>query len=293
MYILIVNPVSGRGRSLELLPEIEAEFTRRGLPFRTERTSGAEEATSIARAAAAERADGIVAVGGDGCFFAVVNGVAGSDVPMLFVPCGTGNDFLKSLPLPKEPLAALRAQLDAPLSRIDLGRMNDIHFLNVSGTGFDVDVLRCVDRHKEKHGGLLAYMLGLRDALKDYRPTEAHISFDGGPEERASFAIVSVGNGRYFGGGMRAVPDAKVDDGLFDAVVVKPVRKFMIPPLIAFFIAGLHIKLGFARLVRCKRFTLRRKDMTINLDGELFSADEANYELLPAALCVRLPGNNT
>ena len=293
MYILIVNPVSGRGRALELLPELEAEFTRRGLPFRTERTSDPEQATSVARVATAQRPDGIVAVGGDGCFFAVANGMAGSDVPMLFVPCGTGNDFLKSLPLPKDPLAALRAQLDAPISRIDMGRMNDIHFLNVSGTGFDVDVLRCVDRHKEKHGGLLAYMLGLRDALKNYRPTEALISFDGGPEERASFAIVSIGNGRYFGGGMRAVPDAKVDDGLFDVVVVKPVRKFTIPILIAFFITGKHVKMGFAKLVQCRRFTLRRKDMTINLDGELFSADEANYELLPAALCVRLPRENT
>ena len=291
MYILIVNPVSGRGRALKLLPEIEAEFARRGLSCRVERTSSSENAVSIARAAASEEPDGIVAVGGDGSFFDVVNGMAGSSVPLLFVPCGTGNDFLKSLPLPQEPLAALRAQLDAPLSRIDLGRMNGTHFLNVSGTGFDVEVLRLVDKHKEKHGGLLAYLLALRDALKNYRPTEAAISFDGGPEERASFAILSIGNGRFFGGGMKAVPDARVDDGLFDVVVVKPVKKAAIPVLIAFFIAGLHIRLGFAKLVRCKRFTLRRGGTTINLDGELRPADEARYELLASALRVRLPVN--
>lgn len=289
MYILIVNPTAGRGRALQLLPEIEAEFARRGLAYRVERTSGAENATSIARAAVAEAPEGIVAIGGDGSFFDVVNGAAGSDVPLLFVPCGTGNDFLKSLPLPKEPLAALRAQLDAPLTRIDVGRMNDIFFLNVSGTGFDVEVLRLVDGHKQRHGGLYAYMLALRDALRNYRPTEAMISFDGGPEEPATFAILSVGNGRYFGGGMRAVPNAKVDDGLFDVVVVKPVKKAAIPPLIALFIAGLHIRLGLAKLVRCKRFRLRRPGMTVNLDGELRTADEANYELLSAALSVRLP----
>ena len=289
MYILIANPVSGRGLALRKIPEIEAEFARRGLVCRVERTAGAEDAARIARAAAAERPEGIVAIGGDGTFFDVVNGLAGSDVPLLFVPCGTGNDFIKSLPLPREPLAARRAQLDAPLSRIDLGRMNDTHFLNVSGTGFDVDVLRRVDRHKEKHGGLFAYLLGLRDALKHYRPAEAEISFDGGPMQDASFAILSVGNGRYFGGGMKAVPDARVDDGLFDVVIVDPVRKGAIPPLIAFFVAGLHIRLGLARLVRCRRFTLRRGGMTVNLDGELRPADEARYELLPSALCVRLP----
>lgn len=292
MYVLIVNPVSGRGKALRLLPEIEAEFARRGLDYSVKRTTGPTDAASIARAAAANRPDGIVAVGGDGSFFEVVNGMAGSDVPLLFVPCGTGNDFVKSLPLPKDdPLAALRAQLDAPPSRIDLGRMNDTFFLNVSGTGFDVDVLRLVDRHKQNHGGLSAYLFALRDALKDYRPTEAAISFDGGTEERVSFAILSIGNGRYFGGGMKAVPEAKVDDGLFDVVIVSPVRKIAIPPLIAFFIAGMHIRLGLAKRVRCKRFTLLRSGMTVNLDGELRPADEANYELLPAALCVRLPKN--
>ena len=290
MYILIVNPVSGRGKALKLLPEIEAEFARRGLACRVERTAGTEDAENIARAAAAEHPEGIVAIGGDGNCFNVVNGMAGSGVSRLFVPCGTGNDFLKTLPLPKEPLAALRAQLDAPLTRIDLGRMNGNHFLNVAGTGFDVDVLRRVDRHKEKHGGLFAYLLGLRDALKHYRPAEAEISFDGGPAQRAAFAILSVGNGRYIGGGMNAVPGAQVDDGLFDVVIVDPVKRAVIPPLIAFYIAGLHIKFGLAKRVRCRKLALRRAGMTVNLDGELRAADEANYELLPAALCVRLPG---
>ena len=289
MYILIANPTSGRGLALKILPRVEAEFARRGLDFRVERTAGSEQTVRFARAAAAERPEGIVAIGGDGTFFDVVNGLAGSDVPLLFVPCGTGNDFVKCLPLPKEPLAALRAQLDAPVSRIDLGRMNETCFLNVSGTGFDVEVLRLVDRHKERHGGLFAYLLGLRDALKHYRPAEGTISIDGGPEEEVCFSILSIGNGRYIGGGMKAVPGARVDDGLFDVVIVKPVRRAAIPPLIAFFIAGLHIRIGFARLVRCRRLVLRRVGMTVNLDGELLPTDEARFELLPAALCVRLP----
>ena len=289
MYILIANPASGRGAALKALPALEAEFARRCLRCRVDQTTCAEDAVRFARNAAAEGAEGIVAIGGDGTFFDVVNGMAGSDVPLLFVPCGTGNDFLKCLPLPKEPLDALRAQLDAPVSRIDLGRMNETYFLNVSGTGFDVEVLRLVDRHKERRGGLLAYLLALRDALKHYRPAEAALSFDGAPERNVSFAILSVGNGRYFGGGMKAVPNARVDDGLFDVVIVDPVRKAAIPPLIAFFIAGLHIRLGLAKLVRCRRFTLRREGMTLNLDGELRPADVAEYELLPGGLCVRLP----
>ncbi len=289
MYIAIVNPVSGGGRSLKVLAGVEAELKRRGLEYRVERSAGPGDATRLAREAASVRPAGIIAVGGDGTFFDVVNGMAGSDVPLLFVSCGTGNDFVKSLPLPRDPLEALRMQLDAKESRIDLGKMNDTYFLNVSGTGFDVDVLRRVDKYRDRGDGLKPYLLALWDALRSYRPAEALVSFDGGPEERARFAIASVGNGRCIGGGMKAVPEADTSDGLFDVVIVAPVPKALIPALIAFYIAGLHVRFGLGKLRRCRRFTLHRPGMTVNLDGELRSANEAEYELLPAALCVRLP----
>lgn len=233
--------------------------------------------------------EGIIALGGDGTLFRIVNGMAGSDVPLLFVTCGTGNDFVRCLNLPKDPIEALNLQLDTPVKRIDVGRMNDVHFLNVSGTGFDVDVLRFADRYKDKYSGLKPYLLALCEAIKNYHPTRAYVSFDGEPEKEVCFTILSIGNGRFIGGGMKAVPLANVQDGLFDVVTVVPVRKFMIPILVAFYIAGKHVDLKLATMRRCKRFTLRCKGMTLNLDGELLPADVARFELLPGALVVRIP----
>lgn len=291
LYVLILNPEAGCGKALACLGEVETLLQQRGMEYRVDRADEPEAATRFARRAVEEGCDGVIVIGGDGTIFNVVNGMVGSELPLLFVSCGTGNDFVRSLRLPSNPIEALRVQLDAKQRRIDVGRMNSLYFLNVSGTGFDVDVLRHAEEYKRKYTGLTPYLRGLRDAVREYRPQTALLSFDGGPEERVSFAILSVGNGRFIGGGMRAVPEAQVDDGLFDVVIVKPVRRWMILPLIVFFITGKHVALRLARTQRCRRFSVRCEGMTINLDGELRSADSARYELLPGALTVRLPGD--
>ena len=270
--------------------KIESVLRERSLEYTIERAARPMDAARIARAAAAGQSQGIIAVGGDGTLFEIINGMIGSDVPLLFVSCGTGNDFVRTLKLPKDPVEALKCQLDAPTGRIDVGKMNDFYFLNVAGTGFDVDVLRNAEKYKAKSTGLRTYLFGLFDAIRDFRPMTALVSFDDGPEEEVSFSILSIGNGRYIGGGMKAVPDAKLDDGLFDVVTVRPVSKPAIALLIALYIAGKHIAIGLGRLRRCRKLSIRHPGMTVNLDGELFSADSARFELLPNALCVRVPG---
>ena len=290
MYTLIVNPTAGRGAAAQLLEKVEALLKERGLGYAVHFAAEPMDAVRIARTLATERPEGIIALGGDGTLFEIINGMIGSDVPLLFVSCGTGNDFVRTLKLPKDPLEALRQQLDAPIGRIDVGRMNDLYFLNVAGTGFDVDVLRNAEKYKAKYTGLRTYLFGLFDAIRDFRPMTAHVSFDDGPEEEVSFSILSIGNGRYIGGGMKAVPDAKLDDGLFDVVTVRPVSKPVIALLIAIYITGKHVKVGLGRLRRCRKLSIRRPGMTVNLDGELFSTDHARFELLPKALCVRVPG---
>ena len=289
MYILILNPNSGHGKALEMLPEIEKILHQQGIEYRIEKDHATEDTVAVVRRAAQEQPEGIIAMGGDGTLFQVANGMSGSNVPLIFVSCGTGNDFVRCLNLPQEPAEALKLQLASPVRRIDMGKMNDICFLNVGGTGFDVEVLRLADAYKDKYSGLKPYLFALLEAIKHYKPTTAMVSLDGEPEQKMSFAILSIGNGRYFGGGMKAVPDAKLDDGLFDVVVVAPVKKFMIPLLLVFYIAGKHVRMKLGKLRRCKRLAIRCEGMTVNLDGELIQTDRAEFELLPSALCVRIP----
>lgn len=288
MYKVIVNPVSGSGNALRQLPRIEAALRKRSIDYRVKKTEGHGDGTRLAAEAATEAPEGVIVVGGDGTLFDIVNGLRTSGVPVIFAPCGTGNDFVKSLPLPKDPVEAINAQLDAPLTKIDLCRMNDRYFLNVGGTGFDVEVLKNAEKYKAKYTGLMVYFHGLLDAIKSYKPITAKVTIDGETQER-SFAILSIGNGKYFGGGMKAVPTADIADGLFDVVIVKPVKKFMILPLITLFITGKHVKLHLGKVCRCRKISIDCPGMTINMDGELRQVDVANFELLPAALTVRLP----
>lgn len=290
MYIMILNPNSGSGRSLQLQAEIEAVLHQEGIEYRIESKHSADETIEVVRRSVEEKPEGIIALGGDGTLYRVANGMAGSDVPLIFIPCGTGNDFVRMLNLPKDPLEALKLQLHTPVSRIDVGRMNDNCFLNVSGTGFDVDVLHKADAYKEKYSGLRPYLFGLVKAIRQYRPMTAFVSLDDGPEQEMKFAIISIGNGRYFGGGMKAVPTAAINDGYFDVVVVKPVKKISILPLLTFYIIGKHVDWKLGKLYRCKKISIRREGTTFNLDGELLDADIAKYEILPGALAVRVPG---
>ena len=289
LYTIIINPTSGSGAALKRLPEIEAALKEKNIEYCLKEAQTPEEATVFARLATQDGSEGVIAVGGDGTLFRVVNGLAHSNTPLIFAPCGTGNDFVRSLNLPKDPISALRMQLDAQVRKIDIGKVNDTYFLNVSGTGFDVDVLRQTEKYKTKYTGLKAYLCGLFDAIKHFKPMTAQISVDGMPEEILSFTILSIGNGRYFGGGMKAVPEAKVDDGYFDMIAIRPVKKAVISILVFLFVAGFHVKVGLGKLRRCKKISLRRPGTTINIDGELFDMDSAVFEIQESALCVRVP----
>ena len=97
-------------------------------------------------------------------------------------------------------------------------------------------------------------------------------------------------DGRYIGGGMRAVPTAQVNDGLFDVVITRPIPRWSIAILMALYVPGWYARTPFVRRRRCKSVRILCPGMTIDLDGELIDCDEAELELLAAALPVRIPG---
>ena len=130
----------------------------------------------------------------------------------------------------------------------------------------------------------------LRDAIRHFRPLEARIAFDDAELTPQKFTIISIGNGRYIGGGMCCVPTAQVNDGLFDVVVTRPVPRWLIAVLMTIYVPGWYAKTPFVVHRRCKRLRIVCPGMTVNLDGELFDCDEASFQLLPAALHVRIPG---
>ena len=288
MLYIIANETAGSGNGAVTLRRVREMLEKKGIPFRADSTQRPGHARELAEAAAAAGEKEIACLGGDGTLSEVVRGLGGRFVTLYLIPCGTGNDFAKVFSLPKDPVDALEAQLTGTPRPVDVGRLNGECFINVSGSGFDVEVLRQAGRFKRLGKGLLPYLLGILAALRKFRALPVEITVEG-KTTREEITIFSVGNGCYIGGGMKAVPHALPDDGLFDVVIAEKFSRRKILRLLTKFIPGKHTDLPGVREFRCREITFRCPGMVLDVDGELIPADEARYEILPGALEIRTP----
>ncbi|MBQ2953133.1 MAG: diacylglycerol kinase family lipid kinase [Clostridia bacterium] len=284
MLTFIVNPAAGSGYALKIEAQVRAELERRGVSAEFLRTDAPGHATELARAAAdREGCSGVIAVGGDGTCYEVACGLMDTRVPFGIIPAGTGNDFIKTVGIPKKPMQALELILAGKPRPVDVGRVNDRLFLNVSGTGFDVTVLDYTLEAKKYVKGILPYLYGLIRGIAHYKPVHMRFTADGETQER-DVLICAVANGRFFGGGIAICPDARPDDGCFDLVVVENKPRWVIPFYIPGLLLGRVLKFRITTHRRVRRVRIESPGMRLNMDGEVYSMDAAEYEMLPGAL---------
>ncbi|MBQ7850486.1 MAG: diacylglycerol kinase family lipid kinase [Clostridia bacterium] len=284
MLTFIVNPAAGSGYALRIDQQLRDELTRRGVEAVFHRTEAPGHATELARKAASQPdCSGVVAVGGDGTCYEVACGLMGTGVPLGIIPAGTGNDFIKTVGIPKKPMDALALILRGAPRPVDVGRVNDRLFLNVSGTGFDVTVLDYTLSAKKYVKGILPYLIGLVRAIRHYKPVHMRFTADGVTEER-DVLICSIANGRFFGGGIPICPDASADDGYFDLVVVENKPRWMIPFYLPGLLFGKVLTFSFTMHKRVRTARIDAKGMRLNMDGELMNVDSADYEILSGEL---------
>ena len=289
MFGIIVNPVSGGGKNQKVVKEIEKLLAERGETCRLFPTEAEGDGDRQARLAIESGCDSIICVGGDGTLSEVVDAMANSGKMLYIVPSGTGNDFARAFGLPKDPLEAFKAQLDGEEALIDCGSLNGRAFINVSGSGFDVEVLRKTEELKAVYPGEQAYTKAVLAVLGSYKAFEAEISVDGSEFKPYKATIIEIANGQYFGGGMLVAPKSSFKDGMFDVVIVDQVPRALIPFLLPLFKLGLHVYLPIGHVIRAKELVMRAKEMVINIDGNLKEMSEARYRVMEGALRVRLP----
>lgn len=284
MLTFIVNPAAGNGFALKIEAQLKAAMNRRTLECRFLHTDAPGHATQLA-SDAAKLADciGVVAVGGDGTAFEVACGLMGTGVPLGIIPAGTGNDFIKTVSIPKKPLEALEFILTHQPRPVDVGGLNERLFLNVCGTGFDVTVLDYTLSAKKYCRGILPYLVGLVRGIVHYKPVYVRFTADGHTEER-EVLICSVANGRFFGGGIPICLDASADDGLLDLVVVEHKPRWVLPFLVPPLLMGQVLKFPFTTHKRCTSVEIMSEGMRLNVDGEILPMSMAKFSVLPGAL---------
>ena len=289
MFAIIVNPVSGGGKNAQIAKRIEDILGQRGEAYRLFETENEGDGDRQVRLALESGCESVVCIGGDGTLSEIVHALMGSSSVLYIVPSGTGNDFARVLGLPKDPVEAFRAQLDGRRTTIDCGSINGRAFINVSGSGFDVEVLRKTEEFKQVYPGERAYRKAVLAVLSSYKAFRTEMSIDGGEFKPYRGTIVEIANGRYIGGGMKVAPAAQLQDGLFDVVMVDCVPRMLIPFLLPLFILGVHVRLPIARVVKARDVVLRARGMVVNIDGRLEQMDEAHFEIRPSALDIMLP----
>lgn len=281
---LIVNPIAGSGYAQKVTEQVQQVLKERGQACEVLYTSAPGHATELARQCAADEAcKGVIAIGGDGTLFETASGLAGSEKPMGIIAAGTGNDFIKSVKLPKDPMQALDFILSHEPRRIDIGRINDRHFLNVCGTGFDVTVLEQMERLSSKMRGLLPYLIGVLRAIAVFKPIHVRYTMNGMTEER-DVLICAVANGRFIGGGIPICPKAEVNDHLLDVVIVDSVPRWRVPFYLPGLLMGKVLDFGITRHVRCEAISVESKRMSLQIDGEIFHMDRADFAVQPGVL---------
>ena len=284
MLTFIVNPAAGNGYAIKIQAQLIKETSSRGLECRFVHTEAPGHATRLAEEAVAmSDCTGVISVGGDGTAFEVACGLMNTGVPLGIIPAGTGNDFIKTVGLPKDPMKALDFILTHQPRPVDVGGLNDQLFLNVCGTGFDVTVLDYTLSAKKYCRGLLPYLIGLIRGIAHYKPVHVRFVADGHAEER-EVLICSVANGRYFGGGIAICPEASADDGLLDLVIAEHKPRWQLPFLGPQLLMGGILKFAFTTHKRCKTVEIHSKGMRLNIDGEIKPMDVAKFRLLPGAL---------
>ncbi|WP_307870815.1 diacylglycerol kinase [Micromonospora sp. C51] len=272
---VLANPTAGRGRHRGLLPDLLDGITAAGRPVRLLRAGSAAEAEAACRAAVAEGAGALVAVGGDGTVHRAMQAVAGTSVPFGPVPAGTGNDFAVETGFPADPRAAvdvIAAALREGRSRpVDLARMTGADgtlrwYGAVLAAGFDAIVNERANRMRWPRGPR-RYDLAILAELARLRPRRYTLTLDGERIE-VDAVLVAVGNGASYGGGMRICPDADPTDGLLDVVVGGRFDRRTLIRVKPRIYAGTHVNHPLVHTYRVRTVTLAADGITTYADGE-------------------------
>jgi diacylglycerol kinase (ATP) len=294
--VVAVNPEAAFGRHRGVGDEVAAALASAGWRVTLLRESSGERLRAAAGIALDSGVHALVVVGGDGMVGMAANLVARSGIPFGIVPTGTGNDMARALGIPVgDPAAAIRhlvAAMDAEPRTIDAGLVHSaagsVWFACVLSAGFDAVVNERANAMRWPRGAS-RYVLALIREIATFRPIAYSLCLDGAPADTRAM-LVSVGNGASIGGGMRVTPDASLDDGLLDVLVVAPLGRLAFLRVFRKVFAGTHTALPQVTITRARSIRIDAPGVVAFADGEPIGPLPIDVEVVPSALRVFAEG---
>ena len=285
---LLTNPTSGKGKGRRTaaiaLPRLkEAGFEVTELVGRD-----ANDALDLARTAVADGVESLVVCGGDGMVHLAVQAVAGTGTNLGIIPAGTGNDVARYFSIPRNnPQAAADIVVGSRVRSVDLARAGATYFVTVMAAGFDSKVNERANAMAWPRGQM-RYNLATLAELRVFQPLPYTLVLDG-EEHRLDAMLVAVGNGSSFGGGLRITEGAKLDDGLLDVVVIRPMSKHRLVASYPRLFTGTITEIPEYEHHLVKEVTVAAPGIVAYADGERIGSLPLTVEVAPAALRVLVP----
>lgn len=289
--LIIYNPHAGSGQAEKQLPDIEAYLTKNGLDYVLKITCRPKDVRSLVTQSELNHYSAVIAAGGDGTLFEVVNALMRvrpeQRLPLGVLPVGTGNAFSRELGLKpsdwKKAIDIIQRNNPKP---VDVGKVQtsdqQYYFINIVGIGLVVNIGQTTQKIKKL--GPVSYSLAALWETMRIKPNQVKISIDGELIED-NFVFVEIANSRYTGTSFKIAPEAKIDDGFLDIILLKPIARWRILNLFPTIYSGRHIEHPEIETHRGKTITLTTTEpMPLMPDGEFIGHTPATITCESQAL---------
>jgi diacylglycerol kinase (ATP) len=263
---VVINPIAGGGRGARLGIQAVEQLRKAGSLGTVINLGSAEETLAETRRVVSQGCDGVLAVGGDGLVHLAIQALAQTNVGLGVIPAGTGNDFARALSLPlNSPELIVERVLSTEPQPVDLGLANQHFFGAILSTGFDSMVNERANAMRWPRGPM-RYNLAIVRELPVFKPRAYRFTIDGETFNTEAM-LVAVANGASYGGGMKICPQAELNDGWLDVLILKPLSKVAFLRVFPKVYAGTHVTHP-AVVIRRARSVEIEADAIAYADGE-------------------------
>ena len=307
-FIVIANPISGKGRAKNIAEQAHAALAESGRQGQLVFTSGPGDAKRLAHEAVSDGIRFVIACGGDGTLHEVVNGIATvPDVVLGLLPCGRGNDFAAAIGVPLKPEAAIENLLSGTVIHVDLGRCyqnntvggisesrlsesrTEHYFTTIATCGYDTEVSRRAAKGTPMFAGTASYAYAAVETLFYYEPPSVHLKGEFGTYE-GPLLLAATGITNRYGGGFKIVPNARIDDGLFDVCIIRPVSELTVLRLMVTLFWGGHVSHPAVSIHQTRTLTIETETpLLLYADGEPMCETPVTIEIIKGGLVVMSP----
>jgi diacylglycerol kinase (ATP) len=284
-FRFIINPISG-GKNKTLIPErIRNLIQNENIDAEIIVSKNSDDTIYQAKDAVIKNFDAVIAVGGDGTINNIATQLINQKTALGIIPMGSGNGLSRALNIPFNLKKAIGKVLNGKIKKIDTGLINDIAFVNLAGVGFDAHVAGKF--HSSVSRGLLNYVKITISEFNNYKPRTYNIVYDG-VERKISAFLITVNNGTQFGNNAYTAPNALLDDGLLNVMIIHKCSWYNIPSLAIRLFTKTIAKHPNVESFSTKSISIKRaENELVNIDGEPFQmSTDLIISLNKLSLCI-------